>query len=424
MMPRALPRSRLGNLIPTLVESQALVALVPATANLRWAAEAAWEVARAAVHPDRRVALVDLWIEEPMLHEIIGFTPSDGIVDAFEYGVSLTRAAHEVDGVFFIPAGSYTASAGEILGHARWKKLQAGFRSEGALLLLYLSAGSLARLAAVPDGLLVLSPEGFEPESSIGQGIIAAKERGVPVLGVVRERWTPAPTRAVAEPVPAGRRLARAVPRRRAARPVLVAATLAAGAVGGLGLFVLETDRPLPAPARAVHQSPPPRPSPRPTPPPPPQRVDTLAWTVQLAAYGSLQKAFAQVDRLRAKGAETRGSFITPVPLGRGTVWYRVLLGSYPSRDSAAAARGALWRRRAVTRGQGELLRAPYSLALAGAMDLDSLRRRGIPALSGTGDTPTLVGAFESPEQASFTQARLARAGIQATLITRVETTP
>jgi cell division protein FtsN len=144
---------------------------------------------------------------------------------------------------------------------------------------------------------------------------------------------------------------------------------------------------------------------------------------VQLAAYGSLQKAFAQVDRLRAKGAETRGSFITPVPLGRGTVWYRVLVGSYPSRDSAAAARGALWRRRAVTRGQGELLRAPYSLALPGAMDLDRLRRRGIPALPGTGDT-TLVGAFESPEQASLTQARLARAGIQATLITRVETTP
>ena len=145
---------------------------------------------------------------------------------------------------------------------------------------------------------------------------------------------------------------------------------------------------------------------------------------MQLAAYGSLQKAFAQIDRLKARGAETLGSFITPVPLGRGTVWYRVLLGSYPSRDSAAAARLALWRRRAVTQGQGELLRAPYSLALASAMNLDSLRRRGIPALPGKGNTPTLVGAFESPEQASFTQARLSRAGIQAKLITRVKTTP
>src|SRR4029077_11943345 len=102
---------------------------------------------------------------------------------------------HQVDGVFFIAAGSYTASAGDILGHARWKKLQAGFRSEGALLLLYLSAGGLARLAAVPDGLLVLSPDGFEPESSIGEGIAAATQRGVALLGVVRDRAPAAPPR-------------------------------------------------------------------------------------------------------------------------------------------------------------------------------------------------------------------------------------
>jgi hypothetical protein len=410
--PRALPRSRLGNLIPTLVGSQALVVLVPATADLRWAAEAAWDVARAAAHGGRRVALVDLWIEEPRLHEVVGLTPSDGIVDAFEYGVSLTKAAHEVEGVFFIAAGSYTASAGDILGHARWKKLQAGFRSEGALLLLYLSAGRLARLAAVPDGLLVLSPDGFEPDASIGEGIIAAAQRGVGMLGVVRE-GSPA----------AAPRPARAL-RRRAARPVVVAATLAAGAAGGWGLLALNPGHLQIGAARAIPQPP----SPPPLRPPPAPRADTLAWTVQLAAYGSPQKALALADRLWEGGgggeADKVGSFVTPVPLGRGTVWYRVLVGSYSTRDSAAAARAALWRRRAVPRGQGELLRAPYSLALVGVVDLDSLRRRGIPALPGTGNRPTLVGAFESPEQASFTQARLARVGIQATLITRMETTP
>jgi cell division protein FtsN len=420
-MPRALPRSRLGNLIPTLVESQALVALVPATGDLRWAAQAAWDVARAAVHQNRRVALVDLWIEEPRLHEVVGLTPSDGIVDAFEYGVSLTRAAHELDGVFFIAAGSYTASAGEIFGHARWKKLQAGFRSEGALLLLYLSAGGLARLAAVPDGLLVLSPDGFEPESSIGQGIIAATERGVPMLGVVRERWTPPPALAIVEHSPPAARAPAAAPRpapvppRRAARPLLVAATLAVGAAGGWALLALDTGHPNIATGHAISQPPPP--------PPPLPRADTLAWTIQLAAYGNLQKALALADQVSGDGADRVGSFVTLVPLGRGTVWYRVLVGSYPTRDSAAAARDALWRRNAVPSGQGKLLHAPYSLALASSMDRDTLRRHGIPALAGTGNT-TLVGAFESPEQASFTQAQLARAGIQATLITRVETTP
>ena len=415
MMPRALPRSRLGNLIPTLVESQALVALVPATANLRWAAEAAWEVARAAARDRRRVALVDLWLDEPRLHEVVGVTPSDGIVDAFEYGVSLTRAAHDVDGVFFIAAGSYTPSAGEIFAHARWKKLQGGFRSEGALLLLYLSAGGLARLAAVPDGLVVLSPDGFEAESSIGQGIIAATERGVPMLGVVRERWTP-PPQTVPEHISA------VAPRRRAARPGLVAATLAAGALGGWGLLALDPGHPLIALGRAVPPAAAPTPAPPPPPPlppPPAPRADTLAWTVQLAAYGSLKKALALADKVKDGEA-----FVTPVPLGRGTVWYRVLVGSYPTRDSAAAARVALWHHRTVPKGQGELLRAPYSLALDGDLDLDSLRRRGIVALTGTENAAALVGAFESPEQASFTQAKLAKAGIEATLITRVETTP
>src|SRR5439155_26191347 len=45
MTARALPRSRLDNLIPSLVDAQALVAPVPATGDLQWAAAAAWDVA-------------------------------------------------------------------------------------------------------------------------------------------------------------------------------------------------------------------------------------------------------------------------------------------------------------------------------------------------------------------------------------------
>src|SRR5205807_455704 len=157
----------------------------------RAALAAAWDVARAATRGSRRVALVDLLLETPTLHDVIGVTPTDGIVDAFEFGVSLNKTAHQVDGVFFIAAGSNPAHTGDVFANPRWRKLQGGFRVEGALLLLYVSAGGLARLSAVPDGLLALSPDGYEPESSIGQGIAAAMERGIPLLGVVRERWTP-----------------------------------------------------------------------------------------------------------------------------------------------------------------------------------------------------------------------------------------
>src|SRR4029077_13689368 len=143
---RALPRSRLDVLVPSLLTGQALVSLVPATGDHAWAAGAAWDVARAAAKDGRRVALVDLWLEHPTLHEVVGLSPTEGIVDAFEYDVSLTKAAHEIDRVFFIAAGTVTTHAGDLFANPRWRKLHGGFRSEGALLLLYLSAGALARL--------------------------------------------------------------------------------------------------------------------------------------------------------------------------------------------------------------------------------------------------------------------------------------
>ena len=51
MTPRPLPHSRLDQLIPPLVASQALIALVPATADVAWAARVAWDVARIAAWP-------------------------------------------------------------------------------------------------------------------------------------------------------------------------------------------------------------------------------------------------------------------------------------------------------------------------------------------------------------------------------------
>jgi hypothetical protein len=430
MTGRPLPRSRLDALVPSLLAGQALVALVPATGDQKWAAGAAWDVARAAARGDRRVALVDLWLERPTLHEVVGLSPTEGIVDAFEYEVSLTKAAHEVDHVFFIAAGTVTAHAGDLFANPRWKKLHGGFRVEGALLCLYLSAGALARLSTVPDGLIVLSPDGYEPESSIGQGIAAAMERGIPLVGVVRERWTPA-----AGPVPDARatapppgRISAAngrAPRRRT-RPAVVAVTLAVGTAGGWALLARE------APQRfAVAPAPPPRPAaaapaaptPAASPTPPAPRRDSLPWTVQLIAYARLDKALGLADRIGAGGIVP---FVTPVAIGprRSTIWYRVLAGGYRTRDSAVAVRAVLWNRGLARRGQGDVLRAPYSYAVSGPASADELRARGIPVVSRAGDGRFWVGAFETPEQANVLATRLRRAGVQATLVTRMGTTP
>ena len=424
MTVRPLPRSRLDALVPSLVTGQALVALVPATGDLKWAAGAAWDVARAAALSDRRIALVDLWLEHPTLHETVGLAPTEGIVDAFEYDVSLTKTAHEVDRVFFIAAGTVTAHAGDLFANPRWKKLHGGFRVEDALLLLYLSAGALARLSAVPDGLIVLSPDGYEPESSIGQGITAVMERGVPLLGVVRERWTPAAAPDPRSVAPPPGRVSASVrhPSHRLARPVVVGATLVAGAAGSWALLARGAEQrrvPVPAAAAPVRA--------RPVAAASAPRVDSLAWTVQLAAYARLDKALALADRLAADGVTP---FVTPVALDdrRGsTVWYRVLAGAFPTRDSAVGARAGMWKHGLAARGQGDVLRAPYSFSLSDrAPTASTLRARGIPAVPwGTGSR-LLAGAFETPEQASLLQARLKRAGVQATLVTRLggSTTP
>src|SRR5690349_293042 len=136
---------------------------MPVGGDRQWAAKAAWDIARIAARDGRRVALVDLCLEQPTLHETVGLKATEGIVDAFEYGVSLNKAAHEVTGVFIIPAGSDTARPAEVYAHVRWPKLQAGFRSEGALLLALLPPSALAQFSATPDGVLALAPEGIPP---------------------------------------------------------------------------------------------------------------------------------------------------------------------------------------------------------------------------------------------------------------------
>jgi cell division septation protein DedD len=407
---RQLPLSRLGHLVPPLVDDAALVALVTMTNDLPWAAKAAWDIARIAARDGRRVALVDLCLENPALHDIVGLHATEGIVDAFEYGVSLNKAAHEVTGVFIIPAGSETANPAEVYAHARWPKLQAGFRSEGALLLALLPLTGLAQLSAAPDGALVLAPEGVSPEFAL--------PGDVPLLGVVRDRWLPSSPR-MSPPltVPA------ADEPRRGLRLALAALVVAAVAVGGWALLARARESfvapPVAPPAPAV-----PTPSTTSTnlhpPPPTPARLDTLGWTIQLAAYASLDKALAHADRLAADAGVP--ALVTPVPQsGNGPVWYRVLAGSYVTRAAAGTARAGLWRRGVAGEGVGDLLLAPYSYHAPAGASLDTLRHRGLPAVRWSNGV-ILLGAFEGPEQAAYTQAALRRAGVRANLLPRMGT--
>lgn len=426
---RPLPRSRLNGLVPSLVQEHALVALVAGTGDERWAADAAWAVARAAYTSGRRVALVDLSIADPQLHAPAGVAPdAPGIVDVFAHNGELTMAAHDVGGVFFIPAGTPTAAPEFVLAHPRWQKLHAGFRAEGALLLVYLSPGALASLSSVPDGIIVLAPGGFDLEAPVAREVRAAQVDGANLLGVVRDRWTPGPMPAppgVHFPIALHNNEAPPMPGRSRAARAAGGAIVVAAAVGIAALVWNLLDHPFRDTAAATSDTArvgaasaaatPITPAPPATMP-----VDTLAWVVQVAAYANVENALAHADRIRNDGVV---ALVSPViPAGGAVVWYRVLVGGWVNEAAASAGRDTLWNRGLAPRGEGEVLRAPFTLAITGNQTADALRAQGIPALPAGGRL--VAGAFESAEQAAHARELLTRAGVPAALTLRVEQRP
>lgn len=420
---RPLPRSRLDRLIPPLVREGALVALVPITDDARWAAETVWSVARAAsVSSLRPVALVDLCLDAPLLHQIKKVAQAPGITDAFATDAALSDVTDHIDGVHFIPAGTPAADVSSVFTAARWRRLQAGFRSQEALLFVCLPAERLSEFGAEPDGVLALSPGGVDLGTVQGRALLAARERGIELLGVIRERWS-ASAPSLATPLAA---------RRRMVGPRTLAFAAAAAIIGTI--LLASSDSSLAGPKTAA----------RPTvsresygtaqaaaaaeslATPDPAlpvlaRADSGGWTLQLAAYGAPERAQSHVDRLAATGL---AAFISPLaPDASGTVWYRVLAGAYPSRQSAVTARRVLWTHGLAARGEGTPLLAPYSLVLAHPADAGRLRAAGLAGIRWGSRNAVLVGAFEHPEQAGIAAAHLQQIGIATTLVTRTERT-
>ena len=421
---RALPRSRLDRLVPPLVRDAALVVIAPVTEDARWAAESAWSVARAAAAGGqggrRRVALVDLRLDAPLLHQAKGLDPAPGIADAFASGGALSDVARDQDGVHFLPAGSPVEDAGAVVSSPRWRRLQAGFRNEGALLLVLLPADRLDDFGAEPDGVLALSPGGVDLGSAPGRALLAARDRGIDLLGVVRERWS-----ASAPAAPA----LRVTDRPRRVASALLAVTAAAAIIGTVFLATPHgspkaTARPpysresfgtAQSPVAADSLSASDHALPTLT------RGDSGGWTLQLAAYGSAERAQAHVDRLAEAGL---AAFVSPLaPDASGAVWYRVLAGAFPDRGTAARARRMLWDRGLAARGAGTPLLAPYSLVLAHSTDAGRLRTAGLTGIRWGARNAVLVGAFEQPDQASLAASQLQRLGIATTLVTRTDRT-
>ncbi len=417
----------------------AAVALIPATQDYEWAAAQAWAVARAASRGRPRVALVDLSLTQPVLDAGAARRGAEGIVDALLYGSSLTRVAHPQDepGLHYVGVGTPTNHAEEVWAHPRWNRLHAGFRSQGALLLLFVPPGAIRHLALQPDGVIVLARTGWSQSAQQPRGVSEWLEQGIPLLAVLSEPGS-APESAPPPSVRGPRRQVVTAPHRRGKGNLMFAAAFL-GVIAATAVWAAtrSSGSPVPPPASSDLVAAPVTATGREdaltdsaVPAARPERRDTLFYAIQVAAFNTWQRALEYASSLEDRRL---AAAITPVHI-RGRVWYRVMLGALPSAAEARAALQKLWRNGLVASGEGAIMRTPQAFDLGTRPSAETaweetqrLRERGIPAYSveaSQGAARILVGAFETPDQTAVVESLLTAAGLTASLVTRTGNAP
>jgi hypothetical protein len=109
----------------------------------------------------RRVAVGDMFGDAPPLQALIDSEDVHGLMDSFNYGVSLNRIAHAVAGteqLFVMPSGTGPLDYEELFQNPRWRRLASGFRQEGALLLIAApaEAANVRELVNATDGAVLV----------------------------------------------------------------------------------------------------------------------------------------------------------------------------------------------------------------------------------------------------------------------------
>jgi hypothetical protein len=109
----------------------------------------------------RRVAVGDMFGDAPPLQALIDSEDAHGLMDSFNYGVSLNRIAHAVAGteqLFVMPSGTGPLDYEDLFQNPRWRRLAAGFRQEGALLIIAApaEAANVRELVNATDGAVLV----------------------------------------------------------------------------------------------------------------------------------------------------------------------------------------------------------------------------------------------------------------------------
>jgi len=402
----------------------------------------------------RRVAVGDLFGDAPPLQALVDDRDAHGIVDSFLFGVSLNKIAQQVPDageLFIMPSGTVPIDAEELFGHPRWKRLAAGFREVGALLLLVAPADAarLPELVSATDGAIIVG-DTVPADIPVAQSLAWLRPKrsgptavaGAAPLAVVE----------AARPLP---------PRDRSRIAAGIAGVLITLALIGAGLWFAQ--RPFArdhAPAKGA-----------PTP------ANTVAATAGTLTADSLAKARADSirdDSIARSGVMTALSDSFPVLLpsnpmdsGRASAWavrleqtntksgaildlrgrfetvpagtygydlrtqfFLLVAGAYPSRAGAESLLVQLRDHKVLAPGIGSVSSLPFAFMVQAdvpaadvASRLARFAARGQPvyALRQTNGTANLYfGAYESAQQAALAVPTVREAGLTPTLVYRI----
>jgi hypothetical protein len=387
----------------------------------------------------RRVALGDLLGDAAPIQQLLNTEDPHGLSDSFVYGVSLNKIAQAVPqygDLYVLPSGSEVPIYEEIFTNSRWRRLAAGFRETGALLVVAAPATAphIADVVDLADGALLVgdvAPAGMDPNKLIGR-VHPTPPNGVPPVAP-----EPEPTIAFADaPKPWWKRVPITL-------PAGIGVVLALG-LAGIGVWLAarplaKGHEPLIAQRRQTASSAGSVPSTldslhpdstsvsaaRLKPANPSDSLGAAAFAVVIARFNTLQGAQLW---LQAQPRDLPTPSFAPQVI-RGETWYRALAGSYSTRAQADSLLAALSVKGVSRLDSNNVVRTPFAFLV------DSVKAEAVPRLlkyfadrgqpvyalrQPDGSARLYYGAYESPEQATLDIGTIQTSGIRPVLVYRI----
>lgn len=409
----------------------------------------------------RRVALGDLLGDAEPLQQLLNGDDPHGLADSFVYGVSLNKIARPVPQygeLYILPSGSEVPAYEDIFTNARWRRLAAGFRETGALLVIAApaTAAHVTDVLGLADGAFLVGDAevpGLEADKLLGriQPTAMPNDDPAPVPIVVTETAAiPPVTEPIVEaeapaffdrPRPWWGRLP--VPPAAAALGLILAIGLAAlgvwfatrpfastndpayarrrqtSSAAGTVTTTLDSIR---ADSTALRDS---ATTAALTPANPADSTGAAAYGVVIARFNTQAGA---IYWLQKEGPGLPSPTFAPV-LVQGATWYRAMAGSFPYQAQADSLLAAL-RAKGELRGDlGDVVRAPFAFlvdsvkseAVPGMLKYFADRGQPVYALrQSDGSARLYAGAFETPQQAALFMDAIRTSGIRPVLVYRL----